>query len=1643
MEWNLDPIPSELRIPSTSEINPPVKTSIQELPFDQLEWKDFEKLCLRLVELDEDVEYCHFYGTPGQSQEGIDIYARPKFKEKYSVYQCKRVRDFSPSKIESAVSKFIGGKWIDKSDTFVLCSSESFDIGERANKIEEQSKRLKKKRVKLIPWDKYKLSKKLKNNPKIVDDFFGRGWVEAFCGHDAANTLGNRLDVNEVIKLRKMLLNLYREIFNEQDRGFSNFLNSEFPSFEDRFVFPYIDTKSSISVEKSQYNSEIINKEFLSKPDGFKLLKNAQEPKTFSFPEFPSLQYNQRQGFEEWLKNSDNNIILGGPGSGKSTLLKFIASDLLSEKPQLNLISEKWGNFIPIWIPFALWTKQISLGNIENYSLHNLIKKWLKSWDHENVWPLIEKGIDDGRVLLLIDGLDEWASENTAKIAFSRLKLFVKNSNIPVIVTSRPHGFERLKIQEMGWQIGNLSDFSVEQQKKLTKIWFTFLIKNQYIPNNEKANYEEIQKRVDVETEEFINELKRSLELKELTKNPLLLSLLIYHKFKKYHLPQSRFKAYDSIIQHLITEHPQMRNLMADVSNPSQEITDDKIESILEYFAYYMQENYSDGLIRVEDAKNHLKNYIIDNNIDLGIPQYQAGDYSKQFLEVSEDVIGIIVKQSSAEIGFLHRVFQEYLAAKYISKKSLDKQKLIIQNYCANQQWQEVLLSLFHITYDSEVIREFIKDIQLTSNNLNHFEMYIVNLMLFEIAFGNYNCPLDLAEELADYAFEKVELESWMPYREHVLNLILLGLNSRLKDKIQIKLKSWFPCREKWRGDIFASMKNWPKTQQVINCLWKGIHDDELVNQRSAASALVVMGKDDPEIKKHMVFLAKNAIDFKIRAVAIEALLNGWQDCEELENILKVNTPSNSPEILLVTIIGRINKNIHTKEDLKELLYLGSLRSLAWRWRDTISFGLLKGWNGSDKIKKYCIRSIAKESRENTLYNEIALKVLLQGYPQDNEVAKVFADIFKNEEHHMFMIDNRKYYGPLVSNFKGNRQLIEAIDEWALKTEKSEFNIPKISILASIGHSPQIRSILLSSLDKITLTSHWAAQALLENWGMNDVDVAEKLTKITWGSNKDASRLAHLFPEIIKDKVKCRKRLIELLKEPKDVYYGSILLGLKTLNNTRNDLEVVEIIMKSPSILEKRFPDDILYRLISYYPLNKKVKELAKNELLKIEGTFGIVAQEYGNDVEIREKIIEMACPLPIRLREIIAKYLGDLGSYDDEFAISLIKLYDYEEDEIVKTQASISYYKLLKSSKNNIEDDLKYLSESIVCYGMHYEERRRAAFCGLLILNRLDIMFDAKEKINRNCDNSCSISLRGMEPNFPFLRLFLENWEYIKNFFGDEFESRFSQKEDSLLNIWNELSILADKYPLPKAEAIDFLQNTKNKTPQENILHFLNRSKSNSHLILDYCIKSLSNDNKFGSWRLAYTAAAILGENFGGDEEVLDYIRTSYTSKKISEENFILALCEGWPKSVYLDDIFKKIREEHRILPLAIRYQLMCEKSQTNIVFNSLKADLAYYISFNPMISKLMTNALIRRIQTDDKLNIKLMEYLQNNPDPSSKISIPKMIVMANGMSSKLKNWCFKELDSQLNLIKAPEVGLDVTTGQLIPVVHALLELL
>ena len=165
-------------------------------------------MCLCLVEQTQNIEEARRYGGRGDYQEGIDIYAKLKNKASYITYQCKREKEFGPAKIKAAVSTFMEGSWFEKSQKFVICTQESLGSKVRADEIEKQRVRLQSlgNYVELEVWDSNRLSRKLKDHPKIVEDFFDTGWAKAFCGKTSTLAVTDEQGEDAIQKYKSWLV---------------------------------------------------------------------------------------------------------------------------------------------------------------------------------------------------------------------------------------------------------------------------------------------------------------------------------------------------------------------------------------------------------------------------------------------------------------------------------------------------------------------------------------------------------------------------------------------------------------------------------------------------------------------------------------------------------------------------------------------------------------------------------------------------------------------------------------------------------------------------------------------------------------------------------------------------------------------------------------------------------------------------------------------------------------------------------------------------------------------------------------------------------------------------------------------------------------------------------------------------------------------------------------------------------------------------------------------------------------------------------------------------------------------------------------------------------------------------------------------
>jgi hypothetical protein len=1627
------PLPAWLVTPPTVLVNPPVVTRQQELPFAELSWKNLERLCLRLAEKEARVEHCQLYGVPGQAQDGIDLFARESFNSKYRVYQCKNEARFSAAKITDAVNEFLNGAWPDKTDTFVLCIRESLEPTDRAVEFERQAERLRNRGIKLVAWDSSQLSRMLKEVPELVDDFFGRGWVEAFCGREKAQGLGDRLDAEQVTAFRAQMGQLYRHVFTAQDPGL---LISDAPgaalSLEERFVVPDIYERRAVKLSvpgTSHSNGHVVRDGSAEADYGRSSLVSSSEERPKDF----SAILKTRRAIDDWIAANQYSVLMGGPGSGKSTALRILAIDLLREEPRLTPIARKWGTYLPVWIPFPVWTKLI-VERGSSASLTDVMEVWLSGWAQRGLWPLVVKALADKRVLLLVDGIDEWTNEEAAGIAVNKLRVFINQHSVPAVMASRPHGFERLGLEETGWEVAELADFTPAQQRGVARIWHVCRLRQL---DGDPLSPEEIDWRAEAASSEFVEELGRSKDFQELAGVPLLLCLLVLRRMHDGYLPTSRFKAYEQLVELLTVKHPALRRKAAEiVSSSSLILSDTENKQILAFLAYHIQTQHPDGLIDRIEAERVVRDYLKDTSNGFCFAERDARLHAGRLVNIGIETIGVLVNRSQTDLGFFHRIVQEYLAACHLASQSLEEQLGVVETKGGDPQWREVLLSLFSMTPRSGDIRAFVEAIRTKA--AHPFDRLYADELTTEVACGAFNSPNDLAREISNSAFEQIESDSWMPQRERLLQCVLEGLRSaRLRGTMQDQIGRWFPCTLLGREVIFGAMAEWPQEPEVIDCLIKGMQDEDVAVQRSAGQALARLASMNRAVGDRVADIARHSGNALARAAALTSLSRGWPDHPNTAQAVKSARQSACPELRLAAIVVLIRRGEHTEEDLNELVRLGSWHwNVDGQWQPEVVESLVQGWARTDALKERCLNyAHSAYGRSDVLEEDTALAVLLRAFPGDERVANHFAQYIRHTDHPFILFDHIDPWKRLAANFPNHPDLNAAIEEWFKRPHHLE---PTIAAAALVGRTVESKQRLLTQLATSSVP-FWASGSLLEGWGMGDPDVAAALGTMAFGDAGKASLIAADLPEIIEDRERCRQRLLEILRDPGCERPDMILDGLRTLG-TQGDVEAAENVL---AVLEQRpeWKSHPLWamnaRVITLYPWDERVREMAKQALSSTEGHHPSVARAYGTDVEIRRAILRRVNPLPGSLREYLARNVSpSIGPSD--FVLETLTSCYVDPNGNVKTEAAITCCSALKSSGNVPEAVIDKLRAEIVHeHDVEYWLRRQAAFAGLIILGRLDVYSGPNEC--GPADPLLAPDVYRLQENPAFVRVLMEHWEEI----GPR-KDRIALGVKNWHDFWEVACAQADEFPAARAEALKSFEENPEARPSANELRFLSRAVPGGPLLLDKCLKALhiGNDRSIDLGWETLAAAEILGKQFGHDEGVYQRIIGECDGPWVPY-CAVLALCEGWPESEVLARYQGDLSLDHvrNLFTSIVTIRFLCLKDSAEGVWTMLNRLLS---NRRPKDFSEATYApVVRRFRTDDRLFEIASAELRNQPSPTVKASLARILISARGTTPDLKAWCLDELEKQTTREHVSEIGFDIAEGAYRPVEYALLDAL
>ena len=1317
-------IPTWLDCPPVGNVpSPPVETRAQGLPFNELTWQNFERLILRLVRRESSVLDCEIYGTPGQTQEGIDVLAIPEAEPaKRICYQCKKVEEFDPPDIRKAVDAFLNGRWAEQAKEFVLCVARPLESTTQVTEISAQRERLQRSGISFVIWDGSKggrLCEKLKLQSALVDDFFGRSWVNAFNGADEAASLGQRLDAVDLSQLRTRLKALYTVLFNQHDPGLRT-TSGDVADYLHRYVLADVVEVSKMTPSRVEQASSSTP----APPNGEPVSMQSVAAATASI-------YETRRGVIGWIKDQQNCVVLGEAGYGKSAMLRHLALALLRQDDTLaGQLEPTQLRRLPVWMSFAAFAAAID--RKPDTSVEDHFREWLHQNSFDDVQALFERSLRSSEVLLMVDGLDEATTQVQAHHALDRIVSFAQATSAVVICTSRPRGFNTMGVPAT-WANANLAALSDEQICELSARWFALTEDDV----STDRHFDDARRRAQGRAEAFLAAVRAKARTHQLARIPLLCQTLIELFRASHRLPEEREAIYGEIITLLLSRHPDARARAAGtpISFDSLAIGLRDIREILIRLAWEMQFNGRSVVASTDQLEAVCTAYLEDDVDGLGFTKPDARRRAQSIISALVSRFGLLVEKATRELGFVHLSIQEFLAAEAVSRKTEAEQLEWVADTWMQPVWRECMVNWFGIqgARGKKVFAGQAANRIAELGCAGEFERMQALELRAELACADTGIPINEARKVILEASIDVEKSPFLQHRVALATSLTIGaLGSGVRDECSVLIRKLTPGRPSYsRAAVLSALEGWGPADDLQSTLLQGMRDEEFVCRRAAAQTIAKVFVQSNDLPSILVRIALHEVRPEVRASALRALGLQAAWAEQALACANANLSTACAELILEAVNVRVKQRQHDAEDLQRMNRLWSTDTIDYWQRAEFYDVLFEGWPEAPTVRETFLAPIRDGNRSRMGDDEQQLIYLMRAYPGDNEIAELISRKLRNHGMH-FASDKSTLWPIMRDSFRGHPLLVPAL-RVALAEHRKQYEAifwhpDTVGAYWVIGDDAARDELLAAySNEDDAIGKSWIASTLFDGW-KNDEKVRQAL--ITWAQSliKFATPLASLSRSLF-DNVDERRSWLEKLSREGDA---------RTVPQA-----LFEILDQFPDERGRELVRDCIKNVKMWYynttqlesqvaacaPTESSSQAIFERSLGELDGPrIGLWAASVENLPAFRSRVLAAAVPAPIEVRMAIATTLQErMAGYDN--LMRLVPEYIAEENGAVRATTLLALAQTARGDDSKCVALCEILTTELMSLGTYYTSRRRAALAGLLELGAGALAADALEK--------------------------------------------------------------------------------------------------------------------------------------------------------------------------------------------------------------------------------------------------------------------------------------------------------------------------
>ncbi|HEU5159323.1 MAG TPA: NACHT domain-containing protein [Streptosporangiaceae bacterium] len=377
----------------------------------------------------------------------------------------------------------------------------------------------------------------------------------------------------------------------------------------------------------------------------------AGSPAATGFAGVPRAEEDVSGRIDEVVQRAPRLFLRGDAGSGKTTLLQWIA-----------VRNAQKAELVPFLIPLRHYVGR------ELPTPREFVRRVGRHIADEMPPGWVQRELRGGKAIVLIDGVDELPESQRDQVKEWLRELLAAFPKARYVVTSRPTAAARDWLDAEGFDTAELQPMSWPDVRFFIGHWHKALATTSTYTAEQLESYEAT----------LLQTLHNRRHLRALATNPLLCALLCaLHLDRRMQLPRDRMELYSIALDMLLERRDTERHILSEGGSGLSR-TDKTL--VLQGLAYWLIRNgrsdapYAQAVAEVGRCLAQMPRTNIDPAAVL-----------KQLLDRS----GLIRTPVADRVDFVHRTFQEYLAAR--AAVEADDIGAIVRN-AHDDHWREVVI---------------------------------------------------------------------------------------------------------------------------------------------------------------------------------------------------------------------------------------------------------------------------------------------------------------------------------------------------------------------------------------------------------------------------------------------------------------------------------------------------------------------------------------------------------------------------------------------------------------------------------------------------------------------------------------------------------------------------------------------------------------------------------------------------------------------------------------------------------------------------------------------------------------------------------------------------------------------------------------